>query len=129
MITNDGEAGRRSHVDGLTPAPFTADVTVGKTRVVVRLAGELDVATAPQLEQAFAVADGRDVDVDLQALEFIDVRGVGALISAATRCARAGGRVRVQHPRPFVAEVLALCELDEVIAPADRAPSGASEHA
>jgi anti-sigma B factor antagonist len=52
---------------------------------VLRLHGELDVATTAQLEQALAAATGerpRIVVVDLSSLEFMDSTGLRAVLAA-----------------------------------------------
>ena len=53
---------------------------------VVRLAGELDISTSPDLQDALAELTGspRRVTVDLAALEFMDSTGLAAR-SARTR--------------------------------------------
>jgi anti-anti-sigma factor len=57
---------------------------------VVSVAGELDVATAPELARALASVDG-DVTVDLTAATFADPSGLRVLLTAGG----AGRRVRV----------------------------------
>jgi anti-sigma B factor antagonist len=59
----------------------------------VHLAGELDIATAPQLEQTLRESEiqARLVVLDLRDLTFIDSCGVHAIVNASIR-ARQGGR-------------------------------------
>ena len=64
---------------------FFCDVQPDRERVIVRLGGELDVATAP----AVAAAVGELLDagfgrlvVDLRALSFVDSAGIHTLLSA-----------------------------------------------
>ena len=64
----------------------------GRSRVTLR--GELDLGTAPQLEQALAEADG-DVLLDLRGLTFMDSTGVRLLLEAAESAA---GRLRIVPP-------------------------------
>ena len=49
-------------------------------RVVVRLSGEIDLSNVDGLEAQIddAIADARDVVIDLTAIEFIDSRGPAA---------------------------------------------------
>jgi anti-sigma B factor antagonist len=65
----------------------------GRGAAWVRVAGELDRATAPQLAQTLAQAArrARVVVVDLRGLTRVDSTGVGA-IADASRSARADGR-------------------------------------
>jgi anti-sigma B factor antagonist len=50
-------------------------------RWVLAMSGELDVATAPELEQALRAASG-SVVIDCGALEFMDATGIGVLVRA-----------------------------------------------
>jgi anti-anti-sigma factor len=50
----------------------------------VVLAGELDIATAPQLEATLATVSGA-VDVDCRLLTFIDAAGIAVLLRASKR--------------------------------------------
>jgi len=69
--------------------------TAGTVRVAV--AGELDMATVPELEGMLrhARADARLVVLDLRELEFIDSSGVHLLLAATRRAREAGGRLLV----------------------------------
>jgi anti-sigma B factor antagonist len=79
--------------------------------VVVEVAGELDVATAPELERALADVGG-DVTVDLSGATFADPSGLHVLLSA-----RAGGcRLRVvRRGGGPVARLLALTGTDGLL--------------
>jgi len=74
--------------------PFAIDIDEREDRVVVTPRGELDMATAPELEQAVMprLDDGGWVVLDLRSLDFIDSSGlrvvVGAHRSAEERSAR-----------------------------------------
>ena len=62
---------------------------------VVSIEGELDLHTAPELEQAFGTIlarGGRSVVVDLVGLEFIDSAALAALLRALPRFRSRGGR-------------------------------------
>src|ERR687887_2936569 len=52
----------------------------------IRLAGEIDMATAPALEAALlvALADGRPVTVEMKAVTFIDSSGLKVIVAAAS---------------------------------------------
>ena len=66
------------------------------TESVVRLEGELDLATAASLRDAIDELDGRVV-VDLSGVTFTDSTGLAALISARGRALQDGGSLRVQR--------------------------------
>jgi anti-sigma B factor antagonist len=74
---------------------FSLDVRRGETGTVVAVAGELDVATAPELAAALTDVQG-DVTVDLSAATFADPSGLRVLLAARTdgcrlRVVRRGG--------------------------------------
>jgi anti-anti-sigma factor len=45
---------------------------------IVRLAGELDLATAPQLRECLQSLEGRSVTLDFAAVTFMDSTAIGA---------------------------------------------------
>ena len=63
-------------------------VAAGRDRAVLRLAGDFDVYTAPQLrERVIELVDGgtRHVMADLREVTFLDSTGLGALIGGLKR--------------------------------------------
>ena len=86
--------------------------------VSVAVSGELDLYTAPQLEQALAVAaeDGaRGLLVDLAECEFIDSTALGALLDAHRRLGAGDRRLTVVAPDPQIRRVFELTGLDRVL--------------
>lgn len=65
--------------------------------VSLRLSGELDAHTAPDLEAALdaAIEDGATVEVDLAEVSFVDSSGLAALLDARSRLDQRGGSLRV----------------------------------
>ncbi len=61
----------------------------------LHLGGELDMATAPELEQTLGEAhlQSRLVVLDLRELEFIDAAGVRTIVDASVRARQAGRRL------------------------------------
>src|ERR1700704_889092 len=62
--------------------------------VVLHVAGEVDVFTAPQLREALVGVieeGGRDVVVDLQGVDFLDSTGLGVLVAGLKRVRQYGG--------------------------------------
>jgi|SRR5215831_8686494 len=93
------------------------DVTASETAAVVPVAGNLDIATVPGLEDtvAEALATASGVVLDLSAVDLCDSTGLGALVRLHRR-ARAGGKTFVlRDPRHQVAEVLAMTGINKVI--------------
>lgn len=90
--------------------------------VVLRIEGELDALTAPELRPALdqVVSDGNPrVTVDLSGLRLIDSSGVGALVSMYKRVRGRGGRVRVVGASHQPLAVFRLLRLDVVFAALD----------
>jgi anti-anti-sigma factor len=88
-------------------------VTVQQTsngHIVVNLAGELDIATAPQVIGAVrsALADGPvdELIIDVDRLEFVDSTGVHALVQAREAARARGASFALRRPCPLVARVL-----------------------
>jgi anti-sigma B factor antagonist len=77
-------------------------------RALVHVSGELDIATAPQLEQRLRESRGRVAVLDLSALAFMDSSGVHAIVDAGIRARQAGGRLVVLRGRPNVDRLFTL---------------------
>ena len=69
------------------PTGFSISISDHDGRAVVVTRGELDLATAPELEAAHpgALDGGQDVVVDLRELEFMDSTGLRVLVAAHAR--------------------------------------------
>lgn len=80
---------------------------------VLRLRGELDIATVPAFEAALAHAEATPgpapLAVDLRALEFMDCAGLGVLVAAAERASAAGRQLTVMTGTGAAARLLRLC--------------------
>jgi len=85
-------------------------------RAFLTLRGELDLATAPELEQLVneRIDAGQEVVVDLRPLEFMDSSGIRVLVAAHARAGRAGTKVYVVRPEPAsaVAKIVEVSGLD-----------------
>jgi anti-sigma B factor antagonist len=82
---------------------------------VLRLAGEIDVATAPRLrDRLVALATGGHprIVVDLAGVSFIDSMGLGALLSGMKRARAHDGDLRLAGATDHVAKVLQITRLD-----------------
>ena len=84
---------------------------------VVRLAGEVDVYTAPKLKEALAAAMdegcGR-IAIDLEAVDFMDSSGLGALVGGLRRAKEASVDMVVVGPREQILKVFRITGLDKV---------------
>ena len=107
------------------PARFRCtSATTGRERASVRATGELDVASAPELERVLDEAQTRArlVVLDLRDLAFIDTSGVHVIVDAS-RFARLAGRRLVVLCGAQTRDVLHLTRtIDEV----DVRPAAAS---
>ncbi|GAB7109538.1 hypothetical protein JCM4814A_78520 [Streptomyces phaeofaciens JCM 4814] len=84
---------------------------------VVRVQGELDIATAPCLRQVLrSCADRReDITLDLRRLDFIDASGLRPVVAAHRRAARQGSTFAVRGPSAAVRRVLTLTRLEGLV--------------
>jgi anti-sigma B factor antagonist len=87
----------------------------------VRLAGELDIATTPQLERALREPrlQARLVVLDLRELAFIDSCGVNAIVDASIRARQVGHRVLLLRGAPGVDRVFTLTGTSEHVVDGD----------
>ena len=84
------------------------------TYTVVRVEGELDVASAPDLRDALLALLNRGADplvLDLRGVTFMDSTGVGSLLRIHHRAGLLGGSVHFVADHPAVLRVLDLMQL------------------
>lgn len=85
---------------------------------VVSVAGELDIAAAPELTLAFGNlerSDVRAVAVDLSGLTFIDSSGISALATAVRAAQARGGAMVVATPAGDVRRVFDIVRFGEFV--------------
>jgi anti-sigma B factor antagonist len=86
--------------------------------VVIRLAGELDLATREQVTEAVrAVLPAfrpETLVLDLDAVTLLDSAGIGALVGCWKLAAGAGCALRLRNPRPLAYAQLELTGLLDV---------------
>jgi anti-anti-sigma factor len=90
----------------LHPSHYGAPATA-----VLAVAGELDVATAPEFQAALMDAVDRAqtaLVVDMGAVSFCDCRGFAALLAAARHADVAGRHMRIVNPTPAVCRLFNL---------------------
>jgi len=84
--------------------------------VQLRLAGELDIASAADLESELGrVEEGRPalIVIDLRPLEFMDSSGLRSLVAADSRAREQGRRLVLVRGRDRVQRVFSITRLDE----------------
>jgi anti-sigma B factor antagonist len=100
----------------------------GRDVAWVRVTGELDLATVPQLEQTLGQAQlcARRVVLDLRQLTFMDCAGLHVILDASDHASQAGARlVLVRGPAPVdrvftltgTSEAVEIIDLDPVAPP------------
>jgi anti-sigma B factor antagonist len=89
----------------------------GHTLPHLAVAGELDLAGIPALEEALAgleAARPEAIVLDLTALQFLDSSGLRCLVRANARARESGGRLAiVTTPGGRVAQTISLTGLDD----------------
>jgi anti-anti-sigma factor len=83
------------------------------------LSGELDLSTAPEVEQALADAEEKQparMVIDLRQMAFMDSTGLRVVLAADGRARRDGRRLEVVPGPPQVHRVFLIALLDKRIA-------------
>ncbi|HMJ34674.1 MAG TPA: STAS domain-containing protein [Baekduia sp.] len=106
-------------MSGSSPTPFSVSVDEQPDRTVIAVAGELDLATAPELEAALLprLRDGGHAVLDLRALDFMDSTGVRVIVAGHVAAQEHGGRFALVRTAPDapVGRVLEISGLDGVL--------------
>lgn len=99
-----------------TLRPFVCSSTGGGLDAAwIHLAGALDIATSPELEQTLDEAAARLVVLDMRELGFMDCAGVHAIVDASIRAREDGRRLIILRGAPNVDRVFELTgSADEV---------------
>lgn len=100
------------------PRTFRLLVDSADGRAVVRVTGELDLQTAPQLESRLLELAGQGtghVTVDMAETDFIDSTGLHALIVVVRELRERGGDLVVRTPSPNASRLLQLSGFDSVV--------------
>jgi anti-anti-sigma factor len=89
--------------------------------VVVRVHGELDLASANSLEAELRRAIGRGVSMlflDLGSVDFIDSTGLRVLLIAAKLSSKNGTQLRIVHESSVVEQVVESSGVRDLLPPA-----------
>lgn len=88
------------------------------TRALITLAGEIDPVTAPQVRAALerCLDDGiTTIDVDLTTVGLCDDSGLDVFLDASRHATEARASLRLHHPSPQTARLLADTGSDRVL--------------
>jgi anti-sigma B factor antagonist len=83
--------------------------------VVVSVAGEVDLNTAPQLRDKLAEVTSRKAEVvivDLGAVEFLDSTGLGVILTAWKEVTAQGCALAVVSPQPRITRIFEITGLN-----------------
>jgi|SRR5579862_4527014 len=110
---------------GLSEDPLRVEVDGAPHQaVVVRVGGEVDIATVGSLSVSLedAVRQGRDVVVDLAEVTFMSAAGVEALVHAREALDQDDNTLTLRRPSAVVERVLEASGLDEPFDLSDAGP-------
>jgi anti-sigma B factor antagonist len=96
---------------------FQIEERVEQRVPVISVAGEIDVATAPQLREALhgVIAQGQStVVLDLLAVTFLDSTALGVLVGGLKRCRESGGELHVVVADARIRKIFEITGLDKV---------------
>jgi anti-sigma B factor antagonist len=116
LSSHGREAGPRSIVE----RDLRIEIGPELETCLIRIAGELDLATAPVLERELhRLLSGGLVRVilDLEELEFIDSTGLSVLVGAANHSRADGDRLRIIGATGEVDRMLRLTGIRDVLPP------------
>jgi anti-sigma B factor antagonist len=109
------------HVGVVMVAPRT-DLLVDEVervegRVVLTVAGELDIGTVGRLRAAVdgAVRPGIELTLDMSRVTFCDSTGLAALVRIFKRLTADGGRLVLRSPAPRMLNLLTVTGLSRVL--------------
>jgi anti-sigma B factor antagonist len=112
-------------------AQLAIQVVVSHQLHTIILAGELDIATAPELPTVVsAISDNeqRTIVIDLRQLTFIDSSGLQGLLNAHQDCRARGHELRVIPGPENVQRVFELTGVNEMLSFTDAATLNAEEN-
>lgn len=82
---------------------------------VVRVVGEVDLASLPEVRSALDRVDAERVALDLSAVDYLDPVALGVVLAGRLRARRRGGRFVVVSPPGRPRELLAEAGVDTLV--------------
>ncbi|MEV4614955.1 STAS domain-containing protein [Kitasatospora sp. NPDC049258] len=115
---------------GPDDAPQTLQLTVVRhpdaVSAMIRLAGEIDLATVPPLREALdrCLSEGvLSIDVDTRSVTFCDASGLNVFLDAARRARAAAGRLLLHRPSRQLAHLLDVTGTGAYLLPVPGSPT------
>lgn len=101
------------------PPDLRLDVAAGGADpVLVRVTGDLDLASVPQLRSCLSEQLGQGharLALDLSRVTFCDSTALGVFVGAHRRARAAGGDIEFRHPPAALRHLLTVSGLDRVL--------------
>ena len=94
----------------------TVETAGAANRVVIRIAGDVDIDSAPSLRytvRELLEQGNRDLVIDVSPVDFIDSTGLGVLVGALKDAQHAGGTLELICTQRRMLNLLHLTGLDE----------------
>lgn len=92
--------------------------TEGADPIVISVSGEVDLATAADLERALSDAltstNASTIEVDLAQVEFMDSAGLRVLVAARKQAEDAGRTLKLRSPHDRVRRIIEITGLSGV---------------
>ena len=110
----DGSTGPGTNRRTSVTEPLTLQLAYLDGTSVLVASGEIDIATAPVLQESLAALDGR-VAVDLAGVVFLDSTGISVLVREQKRISAEGGRLVLRNPTDRIRHTLEIVALDDWI--------------
>lgn len=107
--------------------PFRCEVTRDGELVRITLAGELDLATTPEVEPVLRANGVRQRVLDLRELTFMDSTGLRALAQTNARAGEAGFALSIVRGPRQIERVLEISGLAELLPLVDAPPDVPSD--
>ncbi len=97
--------------------PFSALISHQDGSVILRVAGELDLASSPRLQTTIAdLISGSllHLTIDLTDLAFADLSGLRALDAVGHEVSRTGARFCLIGVKPYLLRIMRVAEFDDL---------------
>jgi anti-anti-sigma factor len=101
----------------MPPRPLSFDVLRDGEEARLNVAGEIDMATAPALEEAaLALLEERPrrLVLDFSRVPFCDSSGIGVLVRLYNKATVTGCRMSIRQPTPNVRAILEMTALTRI---------------
>ena len=85
--------------------------------VILRLSGEIDLATAPRVSSTLRILaeDGHNVIIDLNRLRYIDSTGFKAILDANSMFVKKAQRLVLSAPSDVIRKIIDIIEFDKIV--------------